>query len=60
MSKGNEFVRDMNVVTTPDDTRRIEVIANGLPFYNGKQIAIDTTIVSALTGAGVRRGLGRG
>ena len=39
----NQFVRDMNVVTTPDDTRRIKVIANGLPFFNGKQIAIDTT-----------------
>ena len=59
-AKDIQFVRDLNVVTTPDDTRKIEVIANGLPFYTGKQIAIDTTIVSTLTGAGVRRGLAAG
>ena len=42
-------------------TRRIRVIANALfCFDHGKQIAIDTTIVSALTGAGVRRGLAAG
>ena len=28
-----------------DDQRRIEVIANGLPFWGGKQVAIDTTVV---------------
>ena len=31
-------------------------IANGLPFWGGKQLAIDTTVVSALTGQGVARG----
>ena len=31
------------------------VIANGLPFWGGKQIADDTTVVSALTGCGAAR-----
>ena len=43
-----------------DDQRRIEVIANGLPFWGGKQVAIDTTVVSALTGRGVARGRRQG
>ena len=29
-----------------------EVIANGLPFWGGNQITIDTTVVSALIGGG--------
>ena len=31
-------------------------LANGLLFWGGKQLAIDTTVVSALTGQGVARG----
>ena len=38
------------------DQRRIVVIANGLPFWSGKQLATDTTMVSALSGRGVARG----
>ena len=37
------------------DDRRIEVIANGLPLWNGAQLAVDTTIVSPLTAAGEAR-----
>lgn len=33
------------------DDRRIEVIANGLPFWGGAPLAIDTTLVSPVTGA---------
>ena len=33
------------------DERRIEVIANGLPFWGGAQLAVDTTLVSPLTSA---------
>ena len=54
--KENQLLRDLNVVAQADDQRRIEVIANGLPFWGGKQVAIDTTVVSALTGQGVARG----
>ena len=31
------------------DNRRIEVIANGLPLWGGRQMAIDTSIVAPLT-----------
>ena len=54
--KENQMLRDLNVVVPATDTRKIEVIANGLPLYGGKQVAIDTTVVSALTGRGVARG----
>ena len=54
--KENQLLRDLNVIVLADDQRRIEVIANGLPFWGGKQVAIDTTVVSALTGRGMARG----
>ena len=53
--KENQLLRDLNIVAPADDQRRIEVIVNGLPFWGGKQVAIDTTVVSALTGRGVAR-----
>ena len=31
----NQLLRDLNVVVQADDQRRIEVIANGLPFWGG-------------------------
>ena len=58
--KENQLLRDLNIVAQADDQRRIEVIANGLPFWGGKQVAIDTTVVSALTGRGVARVPGKG
>ena len=54
--KENHFLRDLNVPVPPSDSRRIEVIANGLPLWGGKQIALDTTVISALTGKGQVRG----
>ena len=45
----NILLRDLNTNTTRTDERRIEVIANGLPLWNGSQLAIDTTLVSPLT-----------
>ena len=51
----NQFLRDLNVAVPAGDTRKIEVIANGLPFWGGIQVAVDTTVVSALTGAGLPR-----
>ena len=35
-----------------NDGRRIEVAANGLPAYHGRQIAIDACVVSPLAAAG--------
>ena len=46
----NTLVRDLNVAVSRLDDRRIEVIANGLPLWNGAQLAVDTTIVSARPG----------
>ena len=37
---------------SPDDARRLEVVANNLPLWNGAQIAVDTALVSALRANG--------
>ena len=58
--KENQLFRDLNVIVPADDQRRIEVIANGLPFWEGKHVAIDTTAVSALAGRGMARGRRQG
>ncbi len=49
------FLRDMNISELPTDTRKIEVVANGLPLFGGAQVAVDTTLVSALRGGGLPR-----
>ena len=52
----NVLLRDLNlVVVQRQDERRIEVIANGLPLWSGAQLAVDTTLVSALDSAGQAR-----
>ena len=50
----NVLVRDLNAAG-PDlrDHRQIEVIAEGLPLYHGRQLVIDATLVSPLTAAGL-------
>ena len=47
----NVLLRDLNTDTKRTDDKRIEVIANGLPLWNGSQLAVDTTLVSPLTSA---------
>ena len=39
-------LRDLNLDVPAGDGRRIEVVANGLPIWQGAQIAVDATIVS--------------
>ena len=54
----NQFKRPvvrLVVAVSRFDDRLIEVIANGLPLWNGAQLAVDTTIVSPLTAAGKAR-----
>jgi len=52
----NRFLRDLNLSgVRADDGRRIEVIANGLPLFNGAQLAIDATLVSPLRRDGTAR-----
>ena len=48
----NVLLRDLNLVVHNQNDRRIEVIANGLPLWGGAQLAVDTTLVSALDSAG--------
>ena len=50
------MVRDLNLAAPrPDDGRRIEVVADGLPLYHGAQLAVDTTLVCALRRDGAAR-----
>ena len=54
----NMLVRNMDLaVPVAGDARRLEVVADGLPLWGGVQLAVDTTLVSALRGDGnPRRG----
>ena len=46
----NMLLRDMNLAgIRPDDGRQIEVVVTGLPIFRGAQLAVDATLVSALT-----------
>ena len=50
------FVRNMDLgVPRAADSRRLEVVVDGLPLFGGVQLAVDTTLVSALKGDGVPR-----
>ncbi len=52
----NTLVRDLNVPNVSlNDTRRIEVIADALPFHSGAQVALDATLVSPLSRTGEPR-----
>ena len=45
----NAMVRDFDLADPdPGDRRRIEILADGLPLFGGAQLAVDTTLVSAL------------
>ena len=52
----NLLVRDLGL-GTPDacDARRLEFVVDGLPLYGGVQLAVDTTLVSAIQGNGEPR-----
>ena len=43
----------MNVPVSANDERAIEVLASGLPLHHGAQLAVDITIRSATTAAGL-------
>ena len=52
----NVMVRDLDLAEpNVADTRRLEVVADGLPLFGGAQLAIDTTIVSTLHANGAAR-----
>ena len=47
------FLRNLDI-TAPNalDSRRLEVVADGLPLFGGAQLAVDSTLVSRLRGDG--------
>ena len=52
----NMFVRDMDLaVPGVPDSRRLEVVVDGLPLRGGAQLALDTTLVCALHADGTPR-----
>ena len=51
----NLFMRDLDLPVGCRDGRRLEVVADGLPLFNGAQLAIDTTLVSPIRGDGQPR-----
>ena len=51
----NVFLCDMNVGLPLADSRRIDVLANGLPLRQGAQVAADTTLVCPPTRSGEPR-----
>ena len=52
----NVMLRDLDLVGPHvDDGRRLEVIADGLPLFGVAQLAVDTTLVSALRADGLAR-----
>ena len=53
------FVRDLDLPVPVNDARRLEVVVDGLPLFGGAQLAVDSTLVSALHCDGsARRGAG--
>ena len=49
----NVMVRDLDLpVPDATDSRRLEVVVDGLPLFGGSQLAVDTTLVCALHGDG--------
>ena len=45
----NAMFRDFDFADPdPEDRRRIEILANGLPLFGGAQLAVNTTLVSVL------------
>ena len=52
----NTMVRDLDLLPGALlDNLRLEVVADGLPLFNGAQLAIDTTMVSGVRGDGTAR-----
>ena len=45
----NVMIRDLDLLAPGiHDERRLEIVAEGLPMFGGAQLAVDTTLVSAL------------
>lgn len=51
----NVYLRDLNVGVRAADERRLEILAQGLPCFNGVQLAVDATLRCALSTSGAPR-----
>ena len=49
----NTKFRDLNVGVSVEDEKATEVVASGLPLHHGAQLAVDITLRSATTAAGL-------
>ena len=45
----NTKLRDMNIAVPAHDNREIEILASGLPMFQGAQLAVDVTMRCPLT-----------
>ena len=48
-------MQDMDLARPALDNHRLEVVADGLPLFQGAQLAVDTTAMSVLRRDGVHR-----
>ena len=54
--RSNVFLREVDLgVRGVPDNKRFEVVVNGLPLFNGAQLAVDTTLVSPIRRDGTSR-----
>ena len=51
----NVLLRDINIDVPLADSRRIEVLADMLPLWQGAQVAVETTFVSPVSRDGSAR-----
>ena len=51
----NVFVRDLDLPVARIDSRRLEVVVDGLLLFGGAQLAVDTTLVSPVSADGQPR-----
>ena len=49
----NTKLRDLNIRVSVQDEGAIEIVASGVPFHHGAQLAADITLRSATTAAGL-------
>ena len=50
------MVRDLDLIQPGvEDARRLEVVADALPLFEGAQLAVDATLVSVLQSDGTAR-----
>ena len=52
MPRGSQLVCAQHGMPPAGDSRRLEVVVDGLPLFSDRQLVVDTTLVSSLKGNG--------